>query len=128
VTTWTNLYLTTGTTYWYRGPRGHAERRLSNVASATTFPPPAAPSNLTAQALSATSVQLTWTDNSSSESGFRIERSTDGVNFIFVGTVGANVTSWTNLYLTSGTTYHYRVRAYEGTVNGGYSNVAAVTP
>ncbi len=35
---------------------------------------PAAPSNLTATAASSTQINLTWTDNASSEDGFKIER------------------------------------------------------
>src|SRR5262249_48895349 len=71
---------------------------------------PAAPSNLTATA-GKKAVTVNWTDNSNNESGFKVERSTDGVNFNQITTTGANVTSYKNVGLTSGTTYYYRVRA-----------------
>ena len=48
---------------------------------------PAAPSNLSAATLSGTSIQLTWTDNSTAPNtatGFDIEQSTDGVNFTVI--------------------------------------------
>ena len=49
------------------------------MISATTFSnPPAAPFGLTATAASASQINLAWTDNSSDESGFKIERSGDG--------------------------------------------------
>src|SRR5439155_12649093 len=41
--------------------------------------PPAAPSSLAASATSPTSINLSWRDNATTESGFRIERSTDKV-------------------------------------------------
>jgi len=67
---------------------------------------------LTATASGGTQINLAWTDNSTDELGFKIERSTDNVNFTQITTVAANVvTSHTGV--TSGTTYYYRVRAYK---------------
>ncbi|MBN1671114.1 MAG: CotH kinase family protein, partial [Kiritimatiellae bacterium] len=43
-----------------------------------TTPVPAAPGNLAAAAQSATSIRLTWTDNSSDETGFKIDRRKSG--------------------------------------------------
>ena len=62
----------------------------SNVVSATTFSnPPTAPSALTATAASASQINLAWTDNSSDETGFKIERSTDGgATWTQIATVG----------------------------------------
>ena len=88
---------------------------------------PAAPSNLTATA-GKKSVTLNWTDNSSNETGFKIERSTDGVNFSQITTTGANVTSYKNVGLTGGTTYYYRVRATNATGDSAYSNTASAVP
>ncbi len=124
-----NTSLNASTTYHYRirvynGPEHSA---YSNVASATTQPPPAAPTNLTAVAVSSSRISLTWTDNANNEAGFKIERSTDGVNFSQVGTALANATSYANTSLGAGITYHYRVRAYEGSNHSGYSNVASAT-
>jgi len=70
---------------------------------------------------------LTWSDNSSSETGFRIYRSGNGVSFSKIATVGAGVTSFSNTRLRRGKTYYYRVRAYAGTTNSGYSNTASAT-
>jgi hypothetical protein len=87
---------------------------------------PAAPSNLTATA-GKKSVTVNWVDNSNNETGFKIERSTDGVNFSQITTVGANVTSYKNVGLTSGTTYYYRVRATNAAGDSAYSNIASAT-
>jgi predicted phage tail protein len=100
----------------------------SGQVSATPSAPsvPAAPSGLTATA-GKRSVTLNWTDNSNNETGFKIERSTDGVNFTQITTVGANVVTYKNTGLTSGTTYQYRVRATNGSGDSAYSNVASAT-
>ncbi|TCT24002.1 M12 family metallo-peptidase [Thiobaca trueperi] len=97
------------------------------VSSAT--PPPAVPSDLTATAASATAINLSWTDNSDNETGFKIERKT-GTNGSWsqIATTAANATSHTNTGLTAGQTYLYRVRATNSAGNSAYSNVVTITP
>jgi hypothetical protein len=92
---------------------------------------PAAPSALAAARsdTGATSqVNLTWADNSTGEWGFRIERSTDGANFAPVATAPAESTSYTDGTADAGQTYVYRVVAYDGVGDSGYSNVVYSTP
>jgi hypothetical protein len=86
----------------------------------------AAPSNLSASAPSSTVMNLTWTDTSSSEDGFRIERCTGSTctNFAAVATVGPNTTSFSNTGLQRSTYYRYRVSALAGGTSSAYSNVA----
>jgi hypothetical protein len=69
---------------------------FSNVASATTLTlsAPAAPTNLSATAVSAHEVDLSWT-GSSGATGYNVSRSTDGVNFTQVAT-GVTGTSYAN--------------------------------
>jgi hypothetical protein len=92
---------------------------------------PAAPSNLAAIAVSGTQINLTWTDNSTGETAFLIERSRDGVNWTQVAVVGPNITSFHNTGLKRRTKYYYRVRATSTatspTVYSAYSNVASGT-
>jgi len=128
-TAWTNSGLPADTTYYYRvrASAGTVYSGYSNGATATTFPPPADPSNLEAVALSASSISLTWTDNATDEQYYRIERSADGVSFSQVGIVFANTTAWTNSGLPADTTYYYRVRASAGNAYSGYSNTASAT-
>jgi hypothetical protein len=108
--------LTAATTYYYRvrasGTGGNSA--YSNIANATTSSSqlvPAAPTNLTATAVSGSQINLAWTDNSNNETGFLIERSLDGINFTQVATAPVNATTYQDSGLTASTTYYYRVRA-----------------
>jgi len=74
--------------------------------------PPAAPSNPGASTLSASSIALDWTDNATDELGFELQRSTDQVSWDGLPNAGADVTGVTDTGLTSDTTYHYRIRAF----------------
>ena len=121
--------LTPSTTYTYRvvsfNDAGNSQ--FSNTASATTSaaPPslPAAPSGLTATAVSSTRINLSWTDNSNNESGFRIERCRNAncTNYVQVAQVGANINTFADTTLTRNTTYRYRVRAFNAGGNSAYS-------
>ena len=72
-----------------------------------------------------TSTSLRWTDGDLKEDGFKIERSTDGVTFTQITTVGSGVFQYNDTGLTESTEYYYRVREYLGSDDGPYSNVAA---
>jgi serine protease AprX len=99
------------------------------VSGVTTTPPtpPAAPSDLTANAISSGRIDLGWADNSADESGFEIERSTDGANFAPLASAGANATAFSDTTVAPLTTYWYRVNATNGAGDSGYSNVASAT-
>ncbi len=100
----------------------------TNTATATTFLPAAA-SGLTATGVSSTRADLAWTDNADNEYGFEIERCTGAgcTDFAPLTTVGADVTSYSDLTLAQSTSYTYRVRAYNGAGAAAYSNEAAAT-
>jgi hypothetical protein len=53
------------------------------------------------------SATVTWTQNSWAEDSFEIERSIDGTTYSSVGTVGANITTFTNSYLSIWTNLTY---------------------
>lgn len=133
VSTYSNTSLTAATTYYYRvrAYNFDGDSSYSNEISATTQAAaaiPAAPANLSAQAFSATSVKLTWSDNSTNETGFKIERrlSTQST-YSQIATVGVNTTTYTNTGLSKNKTYYYRIRAYNSNGNSGYSNIASAT-
>lgn len=90
---------------------------------------PAAPSGLSASTVSGTQIDLSWTDNSANETGFRVERSPDGSTWAEIGPAAADATSYSDTGLTPGTTYYYRVRAYNASGNSAYAGpVSATTP
>ncbi|MCP4550390.1 MAG: M28 family peptidase [bacterium] len=89
--------------------------------------PPIAPSNLVATAVSESQIDLTWTDNSTGEGGFEIQRKTGSGSFATIATVGANVTAYSDTGLTANTTYDYRVRATKGSLVSGWSNEDSAT-
>ncbi len=95
------------------------------TAQATTAPN--APTGLSASAQSSSSIKLSWTDNATDESGFKLERSLDGQSFSQIATLGENATGFTDTGLNASTTYYYRVRAYNGAGDSAYSNVAQAT-
>jgi fibronectin type 3 domain-containing protein len=97
----------------------------SNELPVTTQTIPAAPSNLVATAVSSSQINLTWTDNSSNEQGFKIERKIGSGSFTEIATVGANANSYSNTGLTASTQYTYQVRAYLGPDYSGYTTPPA---
>ncbi len=73
-------------------------------------------------------LQLTWTDNSTNEDGFKIERKTGTTgSYAEIATVGANVTSYTNTALVDGSTYCFQVRAYNAAGNSPFAPEACGT-
>ena len=76
--------------------------------------PPDAPANALAQVVSSTHVQVSWADLSSDELGFEIERSADGGPWTALGTAPADATGYDDFAAAPGTSYAYRVRAFNG--------------
>lgn len=116
------------TTYWYRVAADSSAGRsdYSNVAAITTPELAQAPSALAATVVSSGQVDLAWVDNASNETGFRIERSTNGANFTAVASIGPESTAHVDRTVASDTTYHYRVAAYNVSGMSGYSNQVTV--
>ncbi len=78
--------------------------------------------------LFAAQLTLNWTDNSTNESGFKIERRTGtSGTFAQVAMVGASTTSYVDNSLANATTYCYRVKAYNSAGDSAYTNVPCAT-
>jgi subtilisin family serine protease len=89
---------------------------------------PAAPSNLSATALSAgKGVSLTWSDRSNNEIGFTIERRTTSTSpWQILATTNPNATKFTDATAARRTTYTYRVRAINVAGSSPYSSTVTV--
>ena len=109
-------------------PAGSVSADSAQTAVVSPATPPAAPSGLTATALSRSRIGLSWADNASNETGFRIERSFDGSSdWRQISTVAANVTTHMHARQRPLTTFFYRVCATNAAGGSTYSNVASAT-
>ena len=104
-------------------------RTIGKEGAYCTSTPPQAPGSLDGTAASSSQINLTWTDLSDNETGFKIERCTGAgcSDFAQIATTGLNVTSYSNTGLSASTSYSYRVRAYNGAGDSGYANPVTVT-
>ena len=123
----THLYQTAGVYTATLTVTDNRGAKASAQVAITVNPDPSvlvAPSSLTGSA-GRGSVTLQWADNSSNENGFYVERAPSGTtNFARVGTVGANVRSFTDAVTKA--TYLYRVQAFNSTKTSAYSNTVSV--
>jgi hypothetical protein len=87
---------------------------------------PSAPSALAPNAVSYKKIVLTWTDKSSNEDGFIIERKKNGCNssaaWNEIATIGKNINSYNDVEAEPDTRYSYRVKAYNVFGDSQYSN------
>jgi len=113
-----------------QGSAAHESTRIDYVLIAAASAAPAAPGALTAIAPSSTSVELTWADHSSAETGFQLRRSlnADFSASTLIATLSANTTSHLDAGLNAGTTYYYRVRSTSAAGNSAYSATVPMTP
>ncbi|MDM8565039.1 choice-of-anchor Q domain-containing protein [Candidatus Halobeggiatoa sp. HSG11] len=83
---------------------------------------PEAPTNLIATTASESQINLSWTDNSTSETGFKIERAGS-----LISTTAADATNYNNSSLSCETTYSYSVKATDGTIDSAAATASATT-
>jgi hypothetical protein len=127
VVSFQDTQVVSGATYYYRvlATNAGGDSDSSNVASVTTpnvVTKPAAPSNLTAFINSNRQVQLSWRDNSTNETVFVVQRSTNGYSWTTLGSVPANSTGAIDTSAARGRAYYYRVFAYN---TAGYSTTSS---
>lgn len=130
---WTDTNVTPGTTYNYRiasyGVNGDQSPWTVPGATATLLRLPPAATNLTATFVNDLRVDLAWTDNSFSETGFRVERANDAAfttGVALIGDAPANTTTISDTTVVGGNTYFYRVTVHSANGDGGPSNILSV--
>ena len=134
-TTFNDTGLTASTSYSYRvraqDTSGTTGPYSSTASMTTPAPVPALPGNLTATAISATQVNLSWTASAEiggTISNYLVERCQGAscANFAQIGTTAA--TTFNDTGLIGSTSYSYRVRASDSAGHlSPYSNLAIAT-
>ncbi|MDI6793546.1 MAG: fibronectin type III domain-containing protein [bacterium] len=130
-----NTYHDTGlvplTHYFYRvrayNTQGHSTQYSNTVDTTTLDIPPLAPTNLTAATISINQLNLSWTDNSTGEDSFTIQKSKTagfGGGGINTFTLPGETTTYSDPDCIPATTYYYRVRAERRGLSSDWSNTA----
>lgn len=142
VGSWTNLYtnlsytaenLDSGMAYYYTFVASNSEG-VAWASPVWTFrtvgaePTVAAPSGLSATPVSTSQVNLAWSDNSTNETGFLVERSTSsGSGFAGIGSAVENATTYSDTAAVPGMTYYYRITATNELASSSASSQASAT-
>jgi len=92
---------------------------VSNPSSADCTTPPANPTNLLAKATDGQSINLTWTDNSAVEDGYKVSRLDAAGTWADIAILPSNTVSYHDAGVTVDRTYTYRVQALK---DGGFSD------
>jgi autotransporter-associated beta strand protein len=116
-TSWTNTGLAGSMRYFYRvrATTAAARSAASAIVSAINRPSPVTEAAVTV--LSNSHLVLNWIDTSG-ETGYRIERSTDNVSFAQIATIGTNLPSYSVSGLAAGTPYWFRISPMSPTGDG----------
>jgi FtsP/CotA-like multicopper oxidase with cupredoxin domain/fibronectin type 3 domain-containing protein len=128
-TTYVDTTVALGNLYAYQVAASNANGTSAYAGPADvdlTSTVPAAPTGLLADIVSASQVDLTWVDVPS-ETGYIVERSTDGLNFSpFASGLPANAITYSDLGVTQPNQYWYRIVATNGSGNSLPSSVVSV--
>jgi serine protease AprX len=91
--------------------------------------PPAAPTGLSVTATTTSTIGLAWSDVSNDEDGFTLQRCDGGScpAFITIATLPAGTTSYLDSGLAAGTSYSYRVRAFNSGGESAWSEATGRT-
>ncbi|QOV89185.1 hypothetical protein [Humisphaera borealis] len=126
-TTYTDASLAGSQRYFYRVSASDGTGRSVPSLVISEVNRPSAVTSFSITKPNATQLVLNWRETTG-ETGYRIERSTDGVTFATLATVGANVPSYTDSGLSAANVYSYRVTPTSALGDGVTSAVVSVSP
>ena len=110
------------------GGNAATENILTWSFATTASSAPPAPTSLAATAASSSQINLSWVNNSTSESGFIIQRANSSSGtYAQIGIALPGQTTYQDTNLSPGTTYYYRVLATANAGNSAPSNSAFAT-
>jgi hypothetical protein len=111
-------------TYCYNTAAGQS----GTGSDAALVSAPLPPSTLTANAVSDSEIDLSWTDANTTAAGYLIQRSTDDATWTSIGSVAGGQTSFADTSLAEGDACYYQVVAQIGSYESGPSETTyAVT-
>ncbi|HET6328456.1 MAG TPA: fibronectin type III domain-containing protein [Planctomycetaceae bacterium] len=112
--TYTDTTVVPDNTYFYRvqALNGAVETAFSNVVTENIPAPPATPSNGHATSITATTVNLAWTNNATNADVYKIFREIVGGTFTQVASLPPTATTFNDINLTPGTNYDYHIEAW----------------
>lgn len=118
-----------GTTYYYTVSAVNGSGESPQSAEVSAAPQLTAPANLAASVISASQINLTWSDNTAHETQYILEWATNSAFTTGFGSavLGANATTHSVTGLTASTTYWFRTRAADAISTSPDSNVVSAT-
>jgi hypothetical protein len=118
----------TSFTYQVRAANDFFASAYTNPVSVTTVQaPPAAPSGLTAMVVSATEIDLTWTDNRTNETALEVYRQTSSGAYTLLAVLPPGSAGFADMGVAAKTGYSYRVRSANDAWASAYTNVASAS-
>ena len=117
-TSYSDTTVSDDTSYWYKvasyNTTGEADSNIEQVDVPLLPSVPLAPTSLSVTAPEMTRVELTWTDNATTEDGYHVYRASPnaGPPWTEVADLPAGSEAWTDNTVVMETTYHYGVAAY----------------
>ena len=126
-TTWSDPNVLDGMNYYYRVWALGPSLNVSATIQTNIITPTAAPTSFKATVAGTNGVSLSWLDNSTTETGYVLQRAT---NSLFASSTTINLPAKTTGYTDSvldGTAYYYRVFAQGAVINSASANVTVST-
>ncbi|MEO7100184.1 MAG: alginate lyase family protein [Luteolibacter sp.] len=110
------------------GAKGPSTATFDNVILDVKPPqPPVAPTTLAAKSVGKNEVRLTWQNNATNQTGYKIEAASENGIFYEIADVAPTATDFVNTGLSAPTSLRYRVRAYNTGGYSGYSNATGLS-